>query len=76
MSDQDPRDALAKLRAAFDQARESTKEAAKMVADYYSELIREGVSPDHALGLAAGFQSVLLTILLSGTATEEPDVES
>lgn len=63
----DPQEALARLRAAFDQARESTKETAKMVADYYHALLKEDVPSDAALGLAAGFQSVLLTVLLSST---------
>lgn len=59
MSEHD--DALAALRARFDQFSEASKELARAVNVYYETLIDEGMSAEHALFLASGYQSTILS---------------
>lgn len=76
MSDQpDPRDAVAALRAQFDQARESAKEAAGLVANYQAELVRAGVTNEEALTLTIGFQNMLLGFMFGafGPGAQPPE---
>jgi len=59
MSEHD--DALAALRAQFDQFAEASKELARTVTVYYEALTDEGMDASSALLLAAGFQATILT---------------
>lgn len=57
--------------AAMDQFRSATKEIGAVVAAYFNSLCEQGLSPDAALMLTAGFQASILQLMFMGTAAQE-----
>lgn len=56
-------EALAKLRAAADQARAGLSEIAEMLASYYLALQEKGFNSEEAFGLVLDYQRQLMSAL-------------
>jgi hypothetical protein len=60
VSDEDPREAFARLQAKVDQLVSSSGEVSRVVSSYFNSLLLQGLERQECLALTLGWQSHLL----------------